>query len=115
MELQDKRQTYLNIQRTVRALCHEGGLDLQRTYHQQSTCDLANIFEVAKKRHPYLNCFRNNWATMELVKQYLANRRKHTRMLEQLLASEVDDPTGSGGEDPTGDASGEIPIDPGLW
>ncbi|KIM63804.1 hypothetical protein SCLCIDRAFT_116665, partial [Scleroderma citrinum Foug A] len=95
-------------------LCHEGGLDLQRTYRQQSTHDLANIFEVAKKHHPYLNRFRNNWATVKLVKQYLANRRKHTRMLEQLLTSEVDDPTGSGGEDPTDDASGEIPIDPGL-
>ncbi|KIM58944.1 hypothetical protein SCLCIDRAFT_27650 [Scleroderma citrinum Foug A] len=115
MELQDKRQTYLNIQCTVRALCHEGGLNLQRMYCQQSTRDLANIFEVAKKCHPYLNRFRNNWAAVELVKRYLANHRKHTRMLEQLIASEVDDPaTGSSGESLTGDASGEVPINPDL-
>jgi len=35
-------------------------------------------------------------------------------MLEQLIASEVDDPTGSGGEGPAGDTSGEVPIDPDL-
>jgi len=36
------------------------------------------------------------------------------KMLEQLIASEADDPTGSGSEGPTGDASGEVPIDPDL-
>jgi len=52
--------------------------------------------------------------TVELVKQYLANCRKHMKMLEQLIASEVDDPIGSGSEGPTGDVSGEVPIDSDL-
>jgi len=51
---------------------------------------------------------------VELVKQYLANHRKHTKMLEQLITSEVDDPTGSSGEGPAGDTSSEVPIDPDL-
>ena len=33
-------------QRTIRALCHEGGLDMRKTYRQQSTRKLANIYEV---------------------------------------------------------------------
>ncbi|KIM59028.1 hypothetical protein SCLCIDRAFT_78527, partial [Scleroderma citrinum Foug A] len=83
MELQDDKLSYLAIQvcneHTVRDLCHAARLDWNRTYHEQPTRDLCNLFDVAKKEHPYLAWFHNNWATGELVKQYLRNRRKHMK------------------------------------
>ncbi|KIM66789.1 hypothetical protein SCLCIDRAFT_82983, partial [Scleroderma citrinum Foug A] len=83
MELQDDKLSYLAIQvcneRTVRDLCHAARLDWNRTYCEQPTRDLCNLFDVAKKEHSYLARFHNNWATGELVKQYLWNRRKHMK------------------------------------
>ncbi|KAF8834097.1 hypothetical protein BDN67DRAFT_1016865 [Paxillus ammoniavirescens] len=79
MMLEDEKEHYLAIQRTVRDLCHAARLDWTRLYREQPPRDLGNLFEVARKQHPHLNCFRNNWATAELVKQYLRNRRKYAR------------------------------------
>ena len=36
----------LVAQRTVRDLCHVARLDWNRTYREQSTCDLSNLFDV---------------------------------------------------------------------
>jgi hypothetical protein len=36
-----------------------------------------NIIGKARDRHPYLKRFENDWATADLVKQFLRNRRKY--------------------------------------
>ena len=54
---------------------------------------------------------------MELIKQYLGNYRKNARMLDKLIAMEVDGPAGPGddSEDVTmGDSSVDPMIDPTL-
>ncbi|KIJ70561.1 hypothetical protein HYDPIDRAFT_184817 [Hydnomerulius pinastri MD-312] len=79
MMLEDDKEHYLAIQRTVRDLCHAARLDWTRPYRDQPPRDLGNLFEVARKQHPHLKQFRNNWATAELVKQYLRNRRKYAK------------------------------------
>ncbi|KIJ64979.1 hypothetical protein HYDPIDRAFT_111700 [Hydnomerulius pinastri MD-312] len=78
MMLEDDKPSYLAILRDVRDLCHAAQLDWTIDYRHQPPKDIGNIFDVAKKRHPYLVRFRHNWATSEIIKQFLRNRRKHT-------------------------------------
>ena len=48
MEFADlvRQSMILVAQRTVRDLCHAARLDWNRTYREQSTCNLSNIFDV---------------------------------------------------------------------
>ncbi|KIJ60588.1 hypothetical protein HYDPIDRAFT_32013 [Hydnomerulius pinastri MD-312] len=77
MKLEDEKELYLAILRDVRALCFAAQLDYKIDYRHQPPKDLGNIFDVAKRHHPYLEQFHNNWATSEIVKQFLRNRRKY--------------------------------------
>lgn len=43
---------------------------------------LVFIESQARENHPYLKQFQNDWATAEIVKQFITNRRK--RMKKQL-------------------------------
>ncbi|EGO01390.1 hypothetical protein SERLA73DRAFT_151835 [Serpula lacrymans var. lacrymans S7.3] len=45
--------------------------------------ELGDLFRLARHYHPYLARFQNDWATSELVKQYLSNRRKNKSRKER--------------------------------
>ncbi|KIJ59353.1 hypothetical protein HYDPIDRAFT_33293 [Hydnomerulius pinastri MD-312] len=81
MELENDTGAYLEIlvRSIVRDLCLTAQLNCNLDYCHQPPRDLGNIFEVAKQQNPYLERFRNNWATSEIVKQFLRNRRKYAR------------------------------------
>ncbi|KDQ53414.1 hypothetical protein JAAARDRAFT_61408 [Jaapia argillacea MUCL 33604] len=81
---------YLSILRTIRDLVTIARLDCQLDFHNQPPGKLAEIYQLARKKQEYLENFINNWATAEIARQFLANRRKQenkdkaTRELEAL-------------------------------
>jgi hypothetical protein len=90
-------------QRDIRDLVHTARLDMKLDYRKQSVTSLGNLFSVvrvtrrifhtpansadqARDVHPYLARFENDWATGDIVKQYLRNRRKYmARQSKQIV------------------------------
>ncbi|KAG2123072.1 hypothetical protein DEU56DRAFT_830717 [Suillus clintonianus] len=66
MKLENNKAEYLAIQTTVHELCSRVDLDFKVLYNAQPTSSLAKLFKL----------FQNDWATAELVKQFLQNKRK---------------------------------------
>ena len=81
----------------MRELAHAARLDLSRPYRNVRAEDLTKIFSSvrgmfvflllsqlslsiqARKIHPYLSRFENDWATAEILKQYLSSVRRYGR------------------------------------
>ncbi|KAG2143021.1 hypothetical protein DEU56DRAFT_793022 [Suillus clintonianus] len=76
MKLENNKAEYLAIQTTVHELCSRVDLDFKVLYNAQPTSSLAKLFKLARRDHPHLEKFQNDWATAELVKQFLQNKRK---------------------------------------
>ncbi|KAI0373515.1 hypothetical protein BV20DRAFT_920496, partial [Pilatotrama ljubarskyi] len=93
MGLENKPRLYRSIQvsscilpfhctqRTIRSLVGNAGIDHRLVWRRQPKDVLGKLFRVARKRQPYLHRFVNDWATEELVKQYLKNRRAYYRRM----------------------------------
>ncbi|KAJ3001435.1 hypothetical protein NUW54_g6424 [Trametes sanguinea] len=81
MGLGDNLKLYRSIQRTVRALVGNAGLDHRVIWRRQPKEVIGKVLRVARKRQPYLRRFVNDWATEELAKQYLKNRRAYCRRM----------------------------------
>ncbi|TBU31205.1 hypothetical protein BD311DRAFT_752850 [Dichomitus squalens] len=79
MGLLDNIARYRSIQRTVRDLIGRAGLDYHSIWRQQPKAVIGKVYRVARGRQPYLRRFVNDWATEEMVKQYLRNRRAYAR------------------------------------
>jgi hypothetical protein len=47
----------------------------------------SNYFDQARDVHPYLARFENDWATADIVKQYMRNRRKYMARQSRRIAS----------------------------
>ncbi|KAI0694858.1 hypothetical protein C8Q76DRAFT_253574 [Earliella scabrosa] len=79
MRLEGKRQKslYLACLMTVRDVCLEGGLDWKKGIRSQDPEALGAVYRVARKDQPYLARFENDWATAQILIQYMANRRKN--------------------------------------
>ncbi|GJF00483.1 hypothetical protein PsYK624_167710 [Phanerochaete sordida] len=73
----DGDRMYNMILATVRELAHAARLDLSRQYREVAAEDLSRIFSMARKIHPYLARFQNDWATAEILKQYLSSARRY--------------------------------------
>ncbi|KAG1730525.1 uncharacterized protein EDB91DRAFT_1085400 [Suillus paluster] len=78
MGLEDDRNQYISIQGDVHLLCARVGLDFSTKYVHQPAEILSKIFKLARREHPYLKRFQNDWATAEITKQYLQNKRKQS-------------------------------------
>ncbi|KAI0650121.1 hypothetical protein C8Q79DRAFT_1006417 [Trametes meyenii] len=61
---------------TVRKVVIQGGLDFKVGIRQQHPATLGAVYELARDAQPYLSRFINDWATAQIIIQYLANRRK---------------------------------------
>ncbi|KAI0826956.1 hypothetical protein BC628DRAFT_1418998 [Trametes gibbosa] len=68
---------YAEIQCTIRSLVIRSQLDWTDDFRRQDTDKLATMFRAARKAHPILRRFVNNWATAAIARQYMQNKRKH--------------------------------------
>ncbi|KAH6869699.1 hypothetical protein BKA70DRAFT_1451775 [Coprinopsis sp. MPI-PUGE-AT-0042] len=72
-----KNKIYQGLLRYMRDLGVRGGLDWQLPWADISATEKAKVFQVARKAHPFLKRFHNDWATEEMLKQYFRNKRKN--------------------------------------
>ncbi|KAJ2919999.1 hypothetical protein MD484_g409, partial [Candolleomyces efflorescens] len=75
MGLGEDQDLYRSIQRTVKHAAIQAGIDLHSRFRAIPVEKLANIY---KKRFP------GDWPTIELLKQFLKNHRKHDRKTGRL-------------------------------
>ncbi|KAH6909681.1 hypothetical protein BKA70DRAFT_1426098 [Coprinopsis sp. MPI-PUGE-AT-0042] len=72
-----KNKIYQGLLRYMWDLGVRGGLDWQLPWADISATEKAKVFQVARKAHPFLKRFHNDWATEEMLKQYFRNKRKN--------------------------------------
>ncbi|KAI0758441.1 hypothetical protein BC629DRAFT_1598034 [Irpex lacteus] len=77
----EKKIQYRAIQRTIHELVILASINWKLDYRKQDPIKLGNLFQAANEDHPILATFENNWATAELIKQFLQNRRKYAYSL----------------------------------
>jgi len=93
MGLSDDHPQYKRIQRTVRSLVIQAGLDPLKKWKKQPRVAVNRLFTVARQRQPYLGRFENDWATEAFAMTYLKNRRAYLKRL-----GETDGERGDGDE-----------------
>ncbi|KAI0650614.1 hypothetical protein C8Q79DRAFT_395471 [Trametes meyenii] len=76
MGLKDDKAFYNDILDTVRNVVIQGHLDFKVGIRQQHPATLGAVYELARDAQPYLSRFINDWATAQIIIQFLANRRK---------------------------------------
>ncbi|EJD35527.1 hypothetical protein AURDEDRAFT_130578 [Auricularia subglabra TFB-10046 SS5] len=77
MRLNGNPLLYKRIQRTVHRCVDKAGLDEGKGIRAQDTQKLSNIYKAARERQPRLKRFINDWATAEMVRVLLRNRRQY--------------------------------------
>ncbi|KAI0826920.1 hypothetical protein BC628DRAFT_1372643 [Trametes gibbosa] len=68
---------YAEVQRTIRSLVIRSQLDWTEDFRRQDADKLSTLFRAARKAHPVLRRYVNNWATAAIARQYMQNKRKH--------------------------------------
>ncbi|KAJ6609948.1 hypothetical protein B0H10DRAFT_1954244 [Mycena sp. CBHHK59/15] len=71
------RVQYKTIQRNLRDLALKAGINWEIPWADTSAEAKGKLFAAAHTRHPYLEQFHNDWATEEIVKQYMKNKRNN--------------------------------------
>ncbi|KAJ7759478.1 hypothetical protein B0H14DRAFT_2634423 [Mycena olivaceomarginata] len=70
--------TYLpRSKRNVRDLVLNAQINWELPWKRIPVQQKASLFDIARGRHPYLAEFHNDWATEEIVKQFIKNRRNN--------------------------------------
>ncbi|KAJ7017126.1 hypothetical protein C8F04DRAFT_1200920 [Mycena alexandri] len=69
------RKNYKSIMRSCRDLVLQARIDWERPWAEVSAATKSKAFAVAEERHPILARFFNSWATEELMKQSVKNKR----------------------------------------
>ncbi|KIM34942.1 hypothetical protein M413DRAFT_32896 [Hebeloma cylindrosporum] len=75
----EHKKLYRAITRSVRDSIIKRSIDLSLDFRKVDPDDLSAIFKWTRKMHPYMlkARFPQNWATAELVKQYMRNHRRY--------------------------------------
>ncbi|KAJ7105987.1 hypothetical protein C8R44DRAFT_942591 [Mycena epipterygia] len=68
---------YKAPQRNLRDLMLQARINWEVPWAEVAASSKGQLFAVARERHPYLARFTNDWATEEIVKQYIKNKRRH--------------------------------------
>ncbi|KAJ6544902.1 hypothetical protein B0H10DRAFT_2447815 [Mycena sp. CBHHK59/15] len=68
---------YKALLHNVRDLTLQARVNWEQPWAKTPADVKAQLFAVARDRHPYLGRFVNDWATEEIVKQYIKNKRRH--------------------------------------
>ncbi|KAJ6610248.1 hypothetical protein B0H10DRAFT_2438094 [Mycena sp. CBHHK59/15] len=66
---------YSALIRNMHDLVHQAGINWELPWAETPAEAKGKLFAVARDRHPILERFHNDWATEEMVKHYIANRR----------------------------------------
>ncbi|KDQ14854.1 hypothetical protein BOTBODRAFT_174370 [Botryobasidium botryosum FD-172 SS1] len=82
-----RKGLYLSILLTVRHLVDQAGLDPKIWFRHQDPIKMAQIYAVARNKFPLLKQFQGDWATAEIVKQVLRNRR-HCKLRNYMVVYE---------------------------
>ncbi|KAJ7086218.1 hypothetical protein C8R44DRAFT_893673 [Mycena epipterygia] len=72
----EDRERYLAVMRNMRDITLQAGINWEQPWAKTSAAAKENLFAVARERHPILKRYVNDWATEELVKQYIKNKRR---------------------------------------
>lgn len=87
---------FAHTQRTVRRVALEAGIDLLKLWHELSPEDLLKVYAgvrmfscipiqplmcsgQSRAKCKYLARFENDWATADILRQYMQNQRKQER------------------------------------
>ncbi|TFK65414.1 hypothetical protein BDN72DRAFT_845569 [Pluteus cervinus] len=74
---ENKDEKYKAVLRSLHDLVLGARLEWTLPWKAISTGDKAKLFQVAREHHPILKRYTNDWATEELVKRFLKNRRSY--------------------------------------
>ncbi|KAF8337256.1 hypothetical protein F5887DRAFT_869099, partial [Amanita rubescens] len=79
LEGEEGKTEYLAIVKSVRMLTIQACINLKNDFREVDPAKLAMVYEMTTKAQPYMTKkrFPNNWATAEIVKQYMKNHRRH--------------------------------------
>ncbi|KAJ7256047.1 hypothetical protein C8J57DRAFT_1721612 [Mycena rebaudengoi] len=70
-------EQYKALMRNIRDLTLQARINWEEPWSQTPAGVKAQLFAVARERHPYLARFTNDWATEEIVKQFIKNKRRN--------------------------------------
>ncbi|KZO90939.1 hypothetical protein CALVIDRAFT_602561 [Calocera viscosa TUFC12733] len=79
MKLSSMKEEYNSIARIVRDLCHAAQLDCNVEFRLQPAGKLSRIYDMARQRVPLLSRYQDDWATCDLIKIYMRNKRAHMK------------------------------------
>ncbi|KAG2024172.1 hypothetical protein CC2G_001750 [Coprinopsis cinerea AmutBmut pab1-1] len=81
MGLEEDYPLYLSISRTVKLAAIQTNAIAAKSFRSLPADKLAAIYRKVRDTHPYMDRrrFPGDWATAELLKQYLKNHRKYER------------------------------------
>ncbi|KAL1741687.1 hypothetical protein HDZ31DRAFT_66677 [Schizophyllum fasciatum] len=72
-----KHQTYLSIVRRIHDLVIAAQLNCEKEWKAIPQEDKGKLYRVARTAIPFLQRFVNDWATEEIAKRYLKNKRQY--------------------------------------
>lgn len=79
MGLANNRVRYNQMKFDVRRATHSVGIRLGSRWSEIKPDDLLKVYQWMRKQHPYLRRFERNWATSDLLQQYLHYKRRKPR------------------------------------
>ncbi|KAJ7653020.1 hypothetical protein B0H17DRAFT_1186397 [Mycena rosella] len=71
------REIYKALLRNTRDLVLQAGINWELPWAKTPADAKAKLYAVARERHPILQRYVNDWATEEIVKQFIKNKRRH--------------------------------------
>ncbi|KAM6491048.1 hypothetical protein JOM56_013287 [Amanita muscaria] len=89
----DDKERFNTIRRSVKRLVDRAGLDVLVAWHEQPKEVIVNICLLAKAEQPYLKRFSHNWATEEMIKRLMKNRREYLQRMARMGGPSVEDAT----------------------
>ncbi|KAF9470410.1 hypothetical protein BDN70DRAFT_939735 [Pholiota conissans] len=72
-----KDAKYAALLRGLRDLVLNAGMNWEVGWREIPAVQKSKVFQVARDRYPILKRYVNDWATAEMVKQYIKNKRAH--------------------------------------
>ncbi|CAA7267807.1 unnamed protein product [Cyclocybe aegerita] len=72
-----KHAKYTAILRSLRDLVLQSRINWELPWAQIPASKKAKLFQVAREHHPVLKRYMNDWATEEIIKHYMKNKRAH--------------------------------------
>ncbi|KAJ7192609.1 hypothetical protein B0H12DRAFT_1246116 [Mycena haematopus] len=70
-------EKFKGIQRNLRDLTLQAGVNWEKPWGEISAEVKGKLFAVARERHPILARFHNDWATEDIIKQFIKNKRNN--------------------------------------